>query len=137
MTTTTTTATSQAVTAAEFATAFANALTTTKHPSALGTDATNPANLTNHHCYLTPDRAAGYTINPAGDLQSVFNTSPIKGLGATLITEAIIRGAVTLDCFDGFLPGFYARHGFIETRREANWVPGGPDVIYMTHRNHH
>jgi len=29
------------------------------------------------------------------------------------------------------LPGFYARFGFVEVRRESNWTPGKEDVVYM------
>ena len=47
------------------------------------------------------------------------------------IRFAIASGARTLDCFDDFLPGFYARFGFVEVRRESNWTPGKEDVVYM------
>ena len=39
--------------------------------------------------------------------------------------------ARTLDCFDGFLPDFYAEFGFVEYKREPNWDPKGADVVYM------
>ena len=83
-----------------------------------------------HECYATADGTAGFAIAPDGDLQSVFNVGQ-GGRGAALVTAAIAAGAVTLDCFDGFLPAFYARHGFVIVRREANWTEGGPDVVYM------
>ncbi len=93
----------------------------TSEPSSLPADASY---------YLTDDKLSGYGITVDGDLIAVFST--VKGRGDALVTEAIARGAVTLDCFDGFLPAFYARHGFTETRREANWTAGSPDVVYMS-----
>lgn len=83
-----------------------------------------------HQCYATPDGSAGFAISPEGDLQSVFNYGQ-GGRGSALVAAAIAGGARTLDCFDGFLPAFYARHGFRVIRREENWTPGGPDVVYM------
>lgn len=53
------------------------------------------------------------------------------GYGGRLVGDALHNGAEVLDCFDGFLPEFYARHGFVETSREPNWTPGAPDVVYM------
>ena len=43
----------------------------------------------------------------------------------------LAKGAQTLDCFDGFLPDFYSKFGFVEYKREPNWVPGKADVVYM------
>lgn len=71
----------------------------------------------------------GFAISSTGELTSVFST--VKGMGDIILTEACKRGACHLDCFDGYLPKFYARHGFQEVRREANWTAGGPDVIFM------
>ena len=65
-----------------------------------------------------------------GELCGVFST--VKGRGDAIMRDALTAGAVRLDCFDGYLPGFYARHGFRETHREENWTPGGPDVVYMS-----
>ena len=53
------------------------------------------------------------------------------GYGSRLVGDALHNGAEVLDCFDGFLPEFYARHGFVEVTREPNWTPGGPDVVFM------
>lgn len=51
--------------------------------------------------------------------------------GSWLVQKAIQEGGKTLDCFDGFLPDFYKRHGFTEYKREPNWTEGQPDVVYM------
>lgn len=71
----------------------------------------------------------GFAISENGELTSVF--SAIQGKGDTIMKEAIKQGAKHLDCFDGYLPTFYARHGFKEVRREKNWTEGEPDVVYM------
>jgi hypothetical protein len=79
--------------------------------------------------YLTKAGHMGFAISKDGELTSVY--SAIKGKGDILMKEAIKRGASHLDCFDGYLPKFYNRHGFVETGREANWTAGEPDVIFM------
>lgn len=65
-----------------------------------------------------------------GVLIGVF--SLVRGRGDALVAGAVAHGARHLDCFDGYLPTLYARHGFAESHRESNWTPGGPDVVYMT-----
>jgi hypothetical protein len=80
--------------------------------------------------YLSGNPAfMGFALSSTGELTSVF--SAIKGKGDTILSNAIRRGACHLDCFDGYLPTFYARHGFQEVRREPNWTPGEPDVVFM------
>lgn len=105
--------------------------------TAMATDAriddmlSHGVDYSSHECYATADGSAGFAVSADGDLQSVFNYGQ-GGRGAALVTAAIGAGARTLDCFDGFLPAFYARHGFRVVRREANWTAGGPDVVYMS-----
>ncbi|USH44658.1 acetyltransferase [Streptomyces phage BroPlease] len=82
--------------------------------------------------YLTADGLSGFGVAAHGDLIGLF--SRVKGRGASLVQAAIDRGAVSLDCFDGFLPDYYAGFGFQETERVANWTPGGPDVVFMSLR---
>ena len=59
-----------------------------------------------------------------------------------MLREAIRLGGSKLDCFDGYLPKFYARNGFQETKREpwnddfapADWdyeTMGRPDIVFM------
>lgn len=79
--------------------------------------------------YLSMNGAIGFAVSGTGELTSVY--SAIKGKGDELMIEAIKRGACHLDCFDGYLPKFYAKHGFTEVRREPNWTAGEPDVVYM------
>lgn len=73
--------------------------------------------------------SAGFAIRSDGELVYVFST--VKGKGAELVARAVELGATYLDCFDGYLPSLYARHGFVEIRREDNWTPGAPAVVYM------
>lgn len=94
--------------------------------------ATTPADELRVHGALTrlsDDGLSGYAVQPDGELVGVF--SLVRGRGDELVTDAIANGATHLDCFDGYLVDFYRRHGFGVHRREANWNPGGPDVVYM------
>lgn len=100
--------------------------------------------LANHTVVLLKSGKAGYAISPEGDLQNVFNNNG-QGAGAEAICDAIARGATTLDCFDGFLPMYYAKFGF-EKVREISWddqyAPDGwdygrlgrPNVVFMEYR---
>lgn len=77
-----------------------------------------------------PDRGfSGYAVRADGEL--VFVWSCGRGEGDALVRSALANGAVYLDCFDGYLVDFYARHGFRVVKRVSNWTPGGPDVVYM------
>lgn len=78
--------------------------------------------------FLHEDGMNGFLISPEGDLQNLFSNNS-KGRD-TLLT-AIKAGAKTLDCFDVYLPGWYAKFGFVEYKREANWTEGEPDIVYM------
>jgi len=86
---------------------------------------------TNQHdrFMLADDGTAGFIVKNGGELIAVFST--VKGQGRELIQIAKQCGAEYLDCFDGFLTEFYAKNGFVEVKREPNWTPGGPDVVYM------
>jgi hypothetical protein len=79
--------------------------------------------------FLTEDGQSGYAIRPDGELVLLF--SLVKGRGRILVASAIANGARRLDCFDGYLPGLYAQHGFREVERVANWTAGEPDVVFM------
>jgi hypothetical protein len=95
-------------------------------------EATTPAadmDLAAASAFIAVDGESGYAVKPGGELVGVFST--VKGRGEIIVRDAIENGATHLDCFDGYLPTLYGRHGFVETSREANWAPGGPDVVYM------
>jgi hypothetical protein len=80
--------------------------------------------------YLTSDFQSGFGVHQDGTLIGLFST--VKGRGEDLVWDAVThKGAKRLDCFDGFLPEYYKRFGFVETERVANWTPGQPDVVFM------
>lgn len=79
--------------------------------------------------YLSRDRSAGFAIAAEGELCYVFST--YRGRGDAVMQAALAHGARKLDCFDGYLPVFYGRYGFVEVDREPNWVEGEPDVVFM------
>jgi hypothetical protein len=80
--------------------------------------------------YLTNDFQSGFGVTRDGTFIGLFST--VKGRGDDLVQDAVThKGATRLDCFDGYLPEFYKRHGFIETERVANWTAGEPDVVFM------
>ncbi len=81
--------------------------------------------------YLAPDARSGFLIS-GDEIVGLFSTA--RGRGDDLVTDAVAAGGRRLDCFDGYLTRLYYRHGFVITRREPNWNPPGPDVVYMTHR---
>jgi len=85
--------------------------------------------------FLTKNKLAGAALN-GDEIINVFSLS--AGEGKKALLEAITRGGRRLDCFDKLpgqdhgLPEYYAKFGFKEVRREKNWTPGGPDVVYMS-----
>lgn len=81
-------------------------------------------------CYLEEDGNSGFAIKHWDD-ELCLVWSRFKGRGPALVAAACEAGAVQLDCFDGYLPQLYAKHGFVEYKREPNWHVGQPDVVYM------
>ncbi len=80
--------------------------------------------------YLSTDLESGFGVDSDGTLIGVFSLK--RGRGDFLVQHAVLfGGANRLDCFDGYLPELYARHGFVETHRVANWRSGDPDVVFM------
>ncbi|WP_031513668.1 hypothetical protein [Streptomyces sp. NRRL F-5123] len=80
--------------------------------------------------YLSDDFASGFGVANDGILIGLF--SLVKGRGEGMVWDAILHyGASKLDCFDGFLPDYYRRFGFVETERVPNWTLGAPDVVFM------
>lgn len=80
-------------------------------------------------CYLATDGLSGFLVKINGEIAGVW--SLVRGRGDKIVEAAIDAGGDHLDCFDGYLPRLYGRHGFRETSREPNWTPGGPDVVFM------
>ncbi|GAA0945999.1 hypothetical protein [Actinocorallia libanotica] len=79
--------------------------------------------------YVSADGRSGFGVAHNGELIGVFSLE--RGRGEALVSHAVANGARRLDCFDGYLPKLYARHGFWEVARVANWTPGEPDVVFM------
>ena len=80
------------------------------------------------------------------EIVSVFNNSGIKGVGDDLIQSAIRNGGRYLDHYDGFLSGFYSKHGFEEYKRDKfdpQYDPTGEfrdkygpsDIIYRRYKD--
>jgi len=80
--------------------------------------------------WLSIDGRSGFAVDSDDTLLYVFSLE--RGRGDLLVEHAVRNGANNLDCFDGYLVDLYGRHGFREVRRESNWTPGGPDVVFMT-----
>ncbi|AXQ61131.1 acetyltransferase [Streptomyces phage Hank144] len=112
---------------------YIGALRQARRQSQLIADATSaPHEMPRSHTYyLTDDFQSGFGVAQDGTLVGLF--SLIKGRGEDLVWDAILHhGATKLDCFDGFLPDYYKRFGFVETERVPNWTPGEPDVVFMS-----
>lgn len=80
--------------------------------------------------FLTEDGLSGFGITYTGHAIGLFSLA--RGRGDLLVEQAKSYGGKSLDCFDGYLTALYERHGFVVTRREANYEEGGPDVVWMT-----
>ena len=101
-----------------------------------------PEEFVNNKVFLNAEGDTGFMVTPEGDLQNVFSNSKVRGAGRAGVERAIAEGAVTLDAYDGFLPGYYAQHGFRETGRVRfvdEFAPEGydiatqgrPDIVFM------
>lgn len=112
--------------------AYAEAFGTAREESALVREATSPVeDVTAQEAayYLSQDVRSGFVVRHSGELVGVFSLE--RGRGNALVDAAVKAGADTLDCFDGYLPTLYARHGFVVTEQVPNWTPGEPDVVFM------
>lgn len=98
-----------------------------KHPNQASLD--SPRDYTNKRTFLAADGSSGYALKPDGELNHVFSLKP--GHGAHAVQHALQNGARHLSAFDGKLPQYYSQFGFKEYRREKNWTPGQPDVVFM------
>lgn len=119
--------TTNTVTHREFALAYARA----RELNPTIRDMTTPANKLPKDAtyFLTPDRNSGYIITTDGTLCALF--SNVRGRGDQLLNDAIADGAMRLNHYaTDHLSNLYERHGFREVRREANWTPGRPDVVW-------
>jgi proteasome lid subunit RPN8/RPN11 len=102
-----------------------------------------PDDLAGYRLFLSEDGTVGFSIDPNGDIQNVFNNGGPKRIGgAEAMREAIRAGGRTLDCFDGFLVRLYTQWGFVQVGRmrfnrelaPPGWNferDGEPDVVFM------
>lgn len=115
--------------------AFLAVLAEAKKSSDKINDATSPvhevadATTDDDGFYLDLNGRYGFIVKQDGELIALF--SMVRRSGDELVQQAIELGANRLDCFDGYLTGFYERNGFMEVDRLANWTPGQPDVVFM------
>lgn len=91
--------------------------------------------------YQVPGLDAGFGVKYDGEIVNVHNGSQVKGLGLTLVDEAIERGGTSLNHFDVEpLTRIYSAAGFVETERikwDDQYAPKGwdyerfgrPDVV--------
>lgn len=85
--------------------------------------------------FLTDVKDAGVAVKLDGDIVNLFSLE--KGKGKNCLLHAILNGGRKLDCFDKKkdqekgLPDYYKTFGFVEVKREKNWIEGEPDVVYM------
>lgn len=114
----------------EYSTALSIAMDERSHVGASCTNYRDPRTIpAGAFVHVSDDGLSGFIVCEDGELVGLF--SRVRGRGDELVRAAIKAGARRLDCFDGYLTELYARHGFREVRREPNWTPGGPDVVYM------
>ena len=91
---------------------------------------------------------AGCIVTPGGDIESVFKNDIMAKSDdvekIALLLTAVDNGGQKLDCFDGFLPGNYMKHGFepvAKVRFNDEFAPDGqnferdgrPDIIFFKH----
>ena len=81
-------------------------------------------------CYLSLDSKAGFGIKDDGEIIAVFSNSKVA-TGKLCLEYAKQQGGVHLNCFSGWLVGFYKGLGFKEVNRKPNWTNGHPDVVFM------
>jgi hypothetical protein len=91
--------------------------------------------------YMYEYAKAGFFIDAEGEIGNLISLGP-RGMGKEAMRAAIKLGGTHLMCFDGFLPNYYAKFGFIRSGRQSfndAYAPDGwdykkygrPDVIYM------
>ncbi len=94
--------------------------------------------------YTTNNGRTGYLLTEDGDFGSLLNNSDVKGAGQAAILDAIQKGAMTLDAYDGHLPETYRKFGFEPVARvefDERFAPkdwdyekyGRPDIIHMAY----
>jgi hypothetical protein len=118
--------------------------TNATHKFGFAVEDKGPDFYANPETRLFTSGGAGVAVTPDGDMVSVFKQPGTEGNVRELIDMAIEAGADRLDNYDigGFLPGFYAKHGFKQVARvkfNREFAPEGtpadqsPDIALMVH----
>ena len=98
--------------------------------------------LAYYKLFLTRDGLVGVGVSPTGEIVSLFSKSKERGAGKLAMKHAIKQGGRSLNCFDGFLVGYYKAFRFVEMARvkfNADFAPdkwdydkyGKPDIVTM------
>lgn len=101
-----------------------------------------PKELIYYKLFLTRDGMVGVGVSPTGEIVNLFSKSKERGLGKLALKYAIKRGGRSLNCFDGFLVGYYKAFKFREAARvkfNVGFAPdkwdydkyGKPDIVTM------
>ena len=105
----------------------------------------SPEEFMNVKARMSDDGQAGYLIDNQGDFGNLFaNPAAPEGAGISAVIRAVNEGALTLDAYDGFLPQYYSRAGWVEVARNRfvdEFAPPGwdyerlgrPDIVHMAY----
>ena len=120
---------------------FINAVKDLKHAGF--TNDYRPGDLSYYKLFLSRNGLVGVGVSPTGEIVNLFSkTGAKRGAGKLALKFAMKRGGRSLNCFDGFLVGYYNAFKFVETARvkfspalaAADWdydKYGSPDIVTM------
>lgn len=85
----------------------------------------------NDECWISANSTCGFAVTPEKELISVF--SYVAGEGSALLAFSKSKyDQLYLNCFNStFLRHFYEKNGFEVIRKEANWIAGKRDILFM------
>ncbi|MFC1659467.1 hypothetical protein ACFL0U_02780 [Pseudomonadota bacterium] len=88
-----------------------------------------------YDCYLAIDCRFGFCVHKdTKELCNVFSIEKRRG-DEMLQYAKQYYSELSLNCFDiEKVIGFYQRNGFVEKRREDNYDPSGPDVVFLEYQ---
>lgn len=110
----------------------------------------DPEEYAEKRLFLVNAGCAGCAVTKDGDIVSVFKNDDmakkddVEKISIALLLTAIENGGKKLDCFDGFLPKNYMKHGFIpvcKVRFNDEFAPEGwnferdgrPYIVFFRH----
>lgn len=87
----------------------------------------------NMRLFLSEDKKTGFAITDDGDLVSVFNSPDTHGRRKEIMANAILNGAVKLDCYDrDILVINYQKWGFVPVAK-VKYTEGYNDALDSVH----